>query len=116
MPLVVVGYLAVFSVIGIALTRPLTASLTYFLVIELILGNLPAKIRTYTISHQIRLEVLDAMPDVFDLIAPRMIREDLFPPDARGFAVLAGVVIGSLIFSTLWVSKRELLSSHLARE
>ncbi len=109
-PVAVVTFLAVFTAVGLILTRALSISIIYLIFFEMGLGNAPITGRVYTITHQLRLLSVDLMPNVkrfFQL--PPAVREAVFPAGATGLFALTAVVVISLLIAGILISVRELL-------
>lgn len=116
-PLAVVGFLAIFNLIGLVSSRPLGISVGYLVVFELILSNLPVRARVYSLLHQLRVMMADAMPRVINLYElPRELREELYGQGANAVPELLAIVLGALILSAALITIRELTPTRMSRE
>lgn len=116
-PVGVLSFLAVFSLIGLLTTRPLALSVMYLVVVELVLSNIPVGAKMYSLSCQLRVPLAGAMPRVVDLYElPRELGEQLFPAGATVPPVLLGVVLVALVLSCVLITLRELMPTKVSRE
>jgi len=116
-PLAVVGFLAVFSLIGLLTARALTLSVLYLVIVELCVSNLPLQARVYSLSHQLRVFMAGAIPRVTDLYElPSDLREALYPQGGSALPELLGIVLIALAFSCVLITVRELVPTKVARE
>ncbi|HUW82133.1 MAG TPA: hypothetical protein VMZ31_04960 [Phycisphaerae bacterium] len=116
-PMGVVSYLAVFTLIGLAAKRPITVSIIYLAAIDLAVGSLPVGARMYTISDQLRRTMLDAMPKLAGLYnLPGDLHALLYPPGSTGTGALVFVTLVALLLSCVLITVRELAAAELARE
>jgi len=116
-PVAVAGYLALFTLIGLASSRPLSLSLSYFILLELIVGNLPIAARVYSLSHPVRTLLVRGMPAIQRLYElPPELAKAVYPPDTTALPELLGIVAIALFLSAVLVTVRELLPTRLARE
>lgn len=116
-PMGVLAFGAVFALVALLTARPLAASILYFVIVELVVGNLPLGARVYSLTHQLRLSMFNAIPGlgrVYELSAEQV--QQFFPPDSTGTLALVGIVLVSLALSGLLVSTRELVPAKVARE
>jgi hypothetical protein len=117
LPLAVGGFLSVFGFIGLVAPKPLILSVSYFVVGELFLANLPAAVRRYSISHHVRASMFHRIPGLFKLYElPREIREQLYPEGCGGWIPLGLVIVVAVVLGCLLITKRELVPAKLARE
>jgi ABC-type transport system involved in multi-copper enzyme maturation permease subunit len=116
-PLGVLAFLAIFSLIGLLSSRPLSASIVYVLVVEFFLSNLPAGARVYTILHQLHLTMFGAIPrltKLYDL--PREDVARFFPPDSTGTVALCIISLVAVALACVLMTTRELVPAKVARE
>ena len=116
-PLAVLTFLAIFSVIGLLTARPIAASAVYFVAAEMILSNLPFRVRTYSLSHYLRVTMSGMMPRVTSLyeLKPDML-EELYPTGASAIPELLGFVLVAVVIAAILVTVRELTPSKVTRE
>jgi len=116
-PVAVVCFLAVFSLVGLLTARPLAVSVVYLVFIELILGNIPAQVAAYSISFHLRTLLLRAIPSVVELYdLPAAVQNELYPPGATAVPELCGIVLLALVLSGLLITLRELLPAKVSGE
>ncbi len=116
-PVAVVGFLAIFSLIGLLTARALTLSVLYLVIVELCISNLPLQARVYSLSHQLRVSMAGAIPRVTDLYElPSDLREALYPQGASALPELFGIVLVALTLSCVLITVRELLPAKMERE
>jgi hypothetical protein len=116
-PAAVLGFLAVFTLIGLLTTRPLAISVLYFVMIELILSNLPVKARMYSLLHPLRVMVVGAIPGVADLYElPRELAKELYPQGATALPALLIIIATALAISAFLMTVRELTPTKISRE
>jgi hypothetical protein len=116
-PFAVSGFLALFNFIALLTARPIAASVIYLVVSELVLSNIPAKARVYSLSHWLRVPLsgmIPGLPRVFEI--PRDLTEKLYPPGAGLPAALVGIPLVALALAAIIVSVRELMPDKAARE
>ncbi len=117
LPLAVVGFLAIFSLIGLVYSRPLALSVVYLIIVELILSNLPLKARMYTLSHQLRVTLAGAIPRLTRLYElPADLREEMYLPGETALVEVLGIVVVALALAALMVTVRELMPAKMSRE
>ncbi len=117
MPLGIAAFLALFTLVSMVTSRPLGASIGYFVLVELIAGNIPVRVQNYTISHQIRATMFENIPRLIDLYdLPRSLLEQIYPPGSTGTIALIAVAVSALALSCVFVTIRELVPAKLARE
>jgi ABC-type transport system involved in multi-copper enzyme maturation permease subunit len=110
MPAALAGFLALFALIGIVFSKPLAWSLVYFVIFELILGNIPADVSRYSIIRQLRSWAVAMMPSVERLGSEVMVA------DSRGLRNVILVAVIALVFACIRVSRRELVPGKVARD
>ena len=116
-PIGVVSYLAVFTLIGLAAKSPIKVSIIYLAAIDLLVGSLPVGARMYTISDQLRRPMLHAMPQLAELYdLPGDLHALLYPPGSTGTGALVIVTLVALLLSCVLITVRELAAVELARE
>jgi ABC-2 type transport system permease protein len=117
-PAGVAGFLAVFTLIGLLTRQALGLSVFYLIVVELIVGNVPAGVRANTLLHTLRETLAGAIPRLARIFPdlPPDLRERLYPAGGTGLPALAIVVFVALALAGLLVSRRELMPSKIARE
>ncbi|UCC31682.1 MAG: hypothetical protein JSU86_05260 [Phycisphaerales bacterium] len=116
-PAGVLGFLAVFTLIGLLTARPLTLSIFYLVVVELIVSNIPVGARVYSVTHYLRVTmagVIPELPRVYEL--PEELSQELYSPGATGLPELFGITLVALALTTTLVTVRELMPAKLARE
>lgn len=117
MPLGVVAFLAVFSLIGLLTARPLAVSVFYLVTIELVLSNIPIRVRMYSLLHLLRATLCGLMPDVANLFElPRDLRQELYPASGTGLPELCFVVAAALVLAAILITRRELMPTKVSRE
>jgi ABC-type transport system involved in multi-copper enzyme maturation permease subunit len=116
-PLGVVVFLAIFTCVGLLASKPLSLSVGYFVVIELILAAIPVAAQKYTIAHQLRATMYDAIPRLKNLWdIPRRMLDELYPPGDTGTTNLVVVTLVALLLACVLATLRELTPSKVARE
>lgn len=117
-PAGVAGFLAVFTLIGLLTRQSLGLSVFYLVVVELIVGNVPAGVRAFTLLHTLRATLAGAIPRLAGIFPdlPPELREQLYPAGGTGLPTLLTVVIVALALSGLLVTLRELMPAKVARE
>ena len=115
-PAGVVGFLAIFTLIGMITAKPLSLSIFYIIVVELILSNLPIGARVYSLMHQVRVMSAGHIPNVSSLyeLPPDLL--PLYASDQSGIPGFCGIVIVALVLSTVLVTIRELMPAKMSRE
>ena len=116
-PLAVASFLAVFTLIGLITSRALTFSIAYIVLVELIMGNLPVGVQSYTVSRHLRATLFAANPRLTTLfdINPETLKL-LYPPGSSGLGVLLVLSVLALAIACLAASVRELLPAKVARD
>ncbi len=116
-PLAVMGFLAIFSLIGLLTARPLGTSVAYLVLVELILSNIPVRARVFSLMHQLRVTMVDAIPGISRLYeVPRELHEELYGGGVSALPELFGVVAVALALSCVLMTMRELVPTKVARE
>jgi ABC-2 type transport system permease protein len=117
LPFAVVTYLAVFTAVGLALSRSLALSVIYLLFGDIMLGNAPVGARVLSISHQVRLTMVHFDPGIkyFYKLSQQM-NERVFPEGATGIPWLALITAAGLILGCILMTLRELQPTKLARD
>lgn len=110
MPLAVGGFLSLFTLIGIIVTRPLAWSLVYFVMFELVAGNVPAEISRYSLARQVRSWVVNVNPAIADL------NPNILVGDPNGIWNVLAVIVVALVLSGIWIGRRELVPHKVARD
>ena len=113
----VVGFLAVFGMIGLLSAKPLALSVTYLVTFELFVSNLPINARQYSLTHHLRVTAAAKVPKLlrlFDL--PRELAKELYPPDGSGVVVVLIIAAVALTLAGLLATIRELVPSKVARD
>ncbi len=116
-PLTVVGFLAVFTLISMVTARALIASCAYFIVAELIVSNLLVIARRYTLLHQIRVTTAGLMPSVRQLFElPADLAETLYPEGATALPELLCIVSVAVALAAILMTICELTPSNAGRD
>jgi ABC-2 type transport system permease protein len=111
------GYLAVFTTVSLAFRRPLIVAVVYFVLFELVLGNLPVPIQRLSISHALRQTMVTRMPAVRRLYElPPELSEIIYPPGQTGTDALLIVVALLLLASSVLMTCRELVPARISRD
>lgn len=116
-PVGVFVFLSIFTLVGLLASKPLAMSIGYFVLIELILSAIPIPAQKYTIAHQLRASMYDAIPrlkGLWDL--PREMLDQLYPAGVTGTTALVVVLLSTLALASVLVTIRELTPSKVARE
>jgi ABC-2 type transport system permease protein len=113
----VVGFLAIFSLIGVLTAKPLALSVSYMVIVELVLSNLPVGARAYSLMHQLRLTAAGAIPQLTKLFQlPPELTQQLYPEGGSGVAEVLIVVGTALLLGCMLVTFRELTPAKVARD
>ena len=116
-PLGVVSFLAVFTLIGLIAPRPLAFSVVYLVLVEMILSNIPVRARVYSLSHYVRESLAGVIPRVTSLYElPRELRDELYPTGATGLPELGIIVAVALMLCAVLITTRQLMPTKVARE
>jgi len=116
-PIATVTFTSLFSMFGLAASRPLGLSIVYFIAIESVLSNIPAAVRQYSVMHFVRQTMFSRIPGLFSIFdMPRELRADLYPPGATGVPELIGIAVVGVILACLLVTVRELVPAKLVKE
>ncbi|HUU83718.1 MAG TPA: ABC transporter permease [Phycisphaerae bacterium] len=116
-PAGVVAFLAAFVLIGLLVSRPLSISIVYVIVVELIISNLPVGVRVYTVSHQLRKGMFHSIPGLASMyeLSPDQVAE-FFPPGSTGTWAVCGLVLAALLVGGVLMTTRELVPAKIGRE
>jgi len=109
-PVAVGGFLALFTLFGILFAKPLAWSLVYFVMFELVLGNIPAEVNQYSLVRHLRCWAVSRIPNLTQLNPEVMIAD---PAGLRN-VIIAGVV--GLVLACVWIGRRELVPGKVARD
>ncbi len=110
-------FLAVFTLIGLLSAKPLVLSVSYLVIVEFVISNLPVAARTYSVLHQLRAMVVNANPQLVTLFQlPPDVASRVFPPGDSGYYAWSLIVGVALIVACLLVTSRELVPSKVARD
>ncbi|MBI1825778.1 MAG: hypothetical protein HY287_12975 [Planctomycetes bacterium] len=113
----VLGFLAIFSLIGLLTAKPLALSVIYMVVFELIIGNVPAGARVYTLMHQLRVTAVGAIPGLKVLFAlPPELTARLFSANGSGITQVLIISAVALTLACVLITVRELTPSKVARD
>ncbi len=116
-PITVLSFLAIFSLISLLTARPLAFSVFYMVTVELILSNIPVRARMYSLLHDLRVTLAGMVPRMADLYElPQDLRDELYPQGATALPELLGIVIVALVLSSLLATVRELMPVKVSRE
>jgi len=116
-PAGVLGFLAVFTLIGLLTARPLTLSIFYLVTVELIMSNIPVGARVYSVTHYLRVTMAGVIPELPRLYEmPEELSQELYSPGATGLPELFGIALVALALTTILVTVRELMPAKVARE
>lgn len=113
----VTAFLALFVLVGLLTSRPLSASILYLITFEIVVANIPAGVRTCSITHHLRATLFNSIPRLgrlFQLTASEA--RQVFPPGSTGTTTVCAVIAVALALSCLLVSTRELVAAKVARE
>ena len=117
-PLGVVAFLAVFTLISLVTARSLTISTLYIVIVEAVVANLPVRAQVYTITHQLRRSLTTFISrDLLQVVGPPgEFQERLYPVGATGTIPLMMMVLVVMGLACILVSKRELMPARVARD
>ncbi len=116
-PLGVATFLAVFTAISLVTAKPLSLAVAYFILVEIVLSNVPLDTCVVSVSHYLRKTLFNGMPWAMRMYDhPPAFMEHHFPPGSTGTAVLLVVMVAMLGLASLAVSLRELVPARVARE
>jgi ABC-2 type transport system permease protein len=116
-PMGVLAFGAVFVAISLLTARPLAASILYFVIVELVVSNLPLGARIYSVSHQLRRYMFAKIPqmgDFHDLSAEQV--QMFFPPGSNGMVTLCALILAVLALACTLITVRELVPAKIAHE
>jgi len=115
-PVGVVSFLAVFSLIGLLVPRPLGVAVVYLVFIEMILSAIPIPAQKYTVMHQLRATMFDAIPGFWEFSdIPRPLVEQLYPAGVTGTTNLVIVTLAALALTCVLATWRELVPGKITR-
>jgi ABC-2 type transport system permease protein len=113
----VVGFLAVFTLIGLLSAKPLALSVFYLVVFELVISNLPVGARAYSLIHQLRVTAAGAIPRLTKLFQlPDELTKRLYPAGGSGVPPALMIVGAALLIAFVLVTIRELTPAKVARD
>lgn len=113
----VVGFLAVFTLIGLLSAKPLALSVFYLVVFELVISNLPVGARAYSLIHQLRVTAAGAIPRLTKLFQlPDELTKRLYPAGGSGVPAALMIVGAALLIAFVLVTIRELTPAKVARD
>lgn len=111
-PLAAAGFLAIFAVINLVTNKALLVSGMYLVAIELVIANVPADLRAYTMSHQVRRSVAGAMPAVRGMFRMKdELADRLYPAGDSGLWPVV-LTVGVLLLITAILATRKELSAR----
>ncbi len=118
LPLGVVAFLAVFTLVSLLTSRSLTISTMYIVIVEIVLSSLPVGAQVYTITNQLRRSLATFISrDLLWLVeVPVTLQEELYPVGATGTIPLVMVVLAVMTSCCVLVSRRELAPAKSVRE
>jgi len=116
-PLGVVAFLAVFTLISLVTPRSLTISALYIVIVEAVVACLPVRAQVYTITHQLRQSLTTFISrDLLHVVGPPgEFQERLYPIGETGTFPLLMMVFVVMGLACILVSKRELAPSRVVR-
>ena len=104
------GFLAVFTTISLAFSRPLIVSVIYVVVFEVVLGNLPVPLRRLSISHPLRQTLVQQIPGVRRLYElPAEFADLVYPAGQTGTWSMIVIVAALLATACVLMTIRELV-------
>jgi ABC-type transport system involved in multi-copper enzyme maturation permease subunit len=113
----VVGFLAIFSLIGVLTAKPLALSVIYMVIVELVISNLPVGARAYSLMHQLRLTAAGSIPRLTKLFQlPPELTQQFYPTGGSGVAGVLIVAGAALALGCVLVTIRELTPAKVARD
>ena len=116
-PAVVASYLAIFVALNALMRKGLIVSGLYFVVMEMAVANIPAGVRTYTITHQMRRTIGGSLPEVREILPlPPELHDTFYPLHATGWSGFAVYIVVFVLITCLVVSFREQVPERVARE
>ncbi len=116
-PAAVCGFLALFAMVGLLARKPLGVSAFYWVMVELILSNMPTGARVYSLLHPLRLMMIREMPGVTALYElPQDLLNRVYRPDQSGLIPLLIVILVSAGITAWAVSVRELLPTKVSQD
>ncbi len=117
-PLGVVAFLAVFTLISLVTSRSLTVSTLYIVIVEAVVASLPVRAQVYTVTHQLRQSLTTLITrDLLNLVGTRSeLQVKLYPVGATGTFPLLMTVLVVMGLACILVSKRQLVPSKVTRD
>lgn len=116
-PVAVLSFLAIFSLIGLMSARPLAMSVLYLVTVEMVLSNIPVRARMYSLMHQLRVMMAGALPGVTKLYElPRELSQELYNDDASALPQILAIVVVALVLSAILMTNRELVPTKISRD
>ena len=116
-PMAVAGYLSLFGLISMLTNKVLAVAVSYWIIVEVMISNIPADIRTLTLMHPLRVSLVSEIPRLRELYElPRALAEEIYPQDGSGLVTILIWVAICLALSLLLMTVRELVPSKLSRE
>lgn len=95
----------------------MAASISYFIILELMVGNLPPGIRMYTVAHPLRKMIVTAVPTGTRLYQfDGALLERIYPAGETGIPELTAIVAITLALTCVAMTFRELTPSKASRE
>jgi len=110
MPVAVAGFLGVFSLIGLVATKPLAMSLAYYILFEIVIGNVHAPVSKYSVVWQLRGWVVDRIPELAQM------NPELFVAGVGGLGNVLWFTLAALILACIAIGRRELVLHKVARD
>ncbi len=116
-PLAISSFLAVFTLIGFLTPRALIVSGGY-LVFEVVMSNIPASAREYTVTHQLRKTMVASCRELYRVFPSSPMRplEEYFPAGDSGFWPALGVTVVALALAALLLTVRETRAASYQRD
>lgn len=108
--LAAVTFLAVFTMISLVAAKPLALSLIYYVLIELIAGNVPAAVSGLSISRHLRDWGVSRAPSL------AQINPQIMTSDSWGALKVALIGVAALLLACYAVGRRELVPHKVARD
>jgi ABC-2 type transport system permease protein len=113
----VAGYVAVFTAISLIFARSLIASVVYFVLVELIVGNLPLAASSLSLNHHLQQTIMSEIPQARRLHdMPKETLDQLFPPGETGTETVLLATAVLLAFAATLVTVRELVPARVGRD
>lgn len=116
-PVTVIVYLAVFSLISLVVARPIALSILYLILVELAVARLPFPARAYTITHQIQALMTRHIDRVHRLVnLSDQLKAQLLSETWPAWTIIGIIIAVCVITSCVLVARRELVPAKLARD